>query len=256
MITPLARLALLLLIVATCGGQTWRTNLDSAQAESRASNQMLMLDFGAEWCTPCKLMEAKVYTPAFLASQAKRLVPVRVDIDRQQAIARRYNVEDIPTLIFTDSWGGELVRHSGILDAKSLAALIEALPADMTNLNLLEQQLLLHKTDGSTLAAMGRQLQNAGLYSTSNAYLLRALQHKPASREDVMNGLVVNNMQLRRTHELSAWLRRCLKEFPTSPLAAEWTAALHRLDKTRNSSRRLTSLLTAGLMLQTSWTGC
>ena len=58
--TNLVRILVLFAALPTNSGNLWRANLGAAQAESRGSDRMLMIDFGAAWCTPCKLMEARV----------------------------------------------------------------------------------------------------------------------------------------------------------------------------------------------------
>ncbi len=221
----------LLILTGTAFGQsTWETDLTQAMSKGRRDGRMLMIDFRAEWCTPCKLMEAQVYTPAFLAANAGRIVPVRIDLEKQPEVARRFHVETLPTVIFTDSWGGELIRHAGTLDGSTMALLVTALPNDLGPLNK-DQELLSHdRNDTSTLVDLAERLRADGLYSSSTTYYLQALQHGPSRREDALNGLALNSLDLRQTAGASKWLRRCLKEFPKSTRSAAWVAQLSSLN--------------------------
>jgi thioredoxin-like negative regulator of GroEL len=230
--------------IAAGSGQ-WRRNIEEASAEAQRSNKPLLLDFWADWCAPCKVMDAQVYTDAFLAAASQRFLPVRIDFDKQRAVARQYSVADLPTIVFTDSYGRELFRYSGFIGRKAMAELVEALPADITDFNRLDRILAADKDNFQALEGMGAKLRAAGLFRTSNVYYARALERRearsdPAIREAIFTATGLNSLALQQAAEASGVFEKCLKQFPGSERAAEWTLYLgqayvmgERTDKAR-----------------------
>ena len=64
--------------------------------QKKSENELLLVDFWAEWCGPCKSMH-----PIFsrMAKKYKSVRFARVNVDNAQDIAIRYGVQSIPTFI-------------------------------------------------------------------------------------------------------------------------------------------------------------
>lgn len=82
----------------------------------------LLVDFWASWCAPCRVM-APVFERA-AADLEPRIRLVKVDTDEEQALAGRYAIRGIPTLILFKG-GQEAGRVSGAMDHGSLLAWVQ-----------------------------------------------------------------------------------------------------------------------------------
>jgi len=95
---------------------------DSSFDRALASERLLLVDFYADWCGPCKAME-----PVFegLAAQyAGRVAFARLNVDENPTIAGRYGITAIPTFIIFQNArpAGQLV---GAVGEHELARLVE-----------------------------------------------------------------------------------------------------------------------------------
>jgi thioredoxin 1 len=70
------------------------------------NNDLLLVDFWAEWCIPCKSMHP-IFTR--MAKKYKRVRFARVNVDNAQDIAMKYGVQSIPTFIMFKN--GEVVNR-------------------------------------------------------------------------------------------------------------------------------------------------
>ena len=77
---------------------------DNFEEEVINSDQPVLVDFWAEWCGPCKMISPMVDA---VASEVEGVAKVgKCNLDDGQAIAAKYGIKSIPTLLFFK--GGEV----------------------------------------------------------------------------------------------------------------------------------------------------
>lgn len=102
----------------------WLRSMAQAKKEAARTKKPIMADFYAEWCPPCKEMLATTYKDRAVIEQARRFVPVLVDIDKHPKDTEAAGVEAVPTMVFYDSRGREVLRATGFHDAPALLELM------------------------------------------------------------------------------------------------------------------------------------
>ena len=90
--------------------------------EVMRSKVPVLVEFGADWCGPCKVVAPELKA---LASELEgKIRVVTVDIDRSPVIARELGVQAVPTFVVFDK-GRPVGAHSGALKKAQLRELIE-----------------------------------------------------------------------------------------------------------------------------------
>lgn len=119
--------------VPDTGGETrssgqkisWLMDLTPALAKGRESGQPIMIDFYADWCGPCKMLDAQTYSNDQVAAASTNWVMVRIDVDRNQGLAQEYRVSSIPTIVVLSPEGKEVQRRVGFIAAAPMLKMME-----------------------------------------------------------------------------------------------------------------------------------
>ena len=78
---------------------------ETFDAEMGKHDELLMVDFWAEWCAPCRAIAPALDELA--RESAGKVSLAKVNIDEHPALAARYGIRSIPTILFIKS--GEVV---------------------------------------------------------------------------------------------------------------------------------------------------
>lgn len=99
----------------------------AALAQAAREERLLFVDCQAAWCTWCRRLEQESFTDPAVAARLAELVCVSIDVEAPEnvAIARRYGVAPLPTMLFLDGEGALVDVLVGYLGPEELLAELE-----------------------------------------------------------------------------------------------------------------------------------
>ena len=86
------------------------------------SDQLVLVDFFATWCQPCKTMHPILEQVKSVLGDRIRII--KVDVDKYGVTASQYRIQSVPTLMLFRN-GEVLWRTSGVVDKAELLATLD-----------------------------------------------------------------------------------------------------------------------------------
>lgn len=94
---------------------------DNWQSEVEQSPIPVLVDFTAAWCPPCRALAPTI--DALAVDLAGRVKVVTLDVDAEPALAERYGVQAMPTLLLLDH-GRVLEQRIGAAPRATIEAFV------------------------------------------------------------------------------------------------------------------------------------
>lgn len=92
------------------------------EEEVLKSEKIVLIDFWASWCGPCKMMSPVV--DAVAEEMGEKVKVCKINIDEEQNLAVKYNVMSIPTFIVLKN-GEEIARSVGVQDKEEIVSMLK-----------------------------------------------------------------------------------------------------------------------------------
>lgn len=80
-------------------------------------NKPVLVDFYANWCGPCQMLSPVL--KQVKDNLGERITIIKIDTDKNQELASKYNVRGVPTMILFKN-GKQLWRQSGLLTKEQI----------------------------------------------------------------------------------------------------------------------------------------
>ena len=209
-------LALLVLLVsgyAFAQEIEWNKDLDASIVSAKQSGRPIVVDFWADWCEPCKVMEERLWKTPDGRSLASKFIFVRLDFDKATPAVRKYHVVSVPTVVITDPWGNQLSRVSGFSGPAPYIRSMKSIPANLKPLDAVNDVLSKDGKNVDALRSAARFYYEAGAYEVSNSFYDRASGHArtSADRAEMMVSMGWNHLKLKDYISAEAVFQECLQ---------------------------------------------
>ncbi|MCF6224050.1 MAG: thioredoxin domain-containing protein [Flavobacteriaceae bacterium] len=125
--------------------------LVQAQKVALGTNKLILVDFYADWCGPCKMMDAESWNKPDVKEISSNYIFVKIDIDKFRSIAEDYGIQGIPYIFILDPNGEVVFKNIGYLNKTDLK---EILNKYAINLKYLQTSYLINykkETIGSSI---------------------------------------------------------------------------------------------------------
>lgn len=103
----------------------------SAQSIEVGNGSPTIIDFYADWCIPCKELDAMTFTDSKVIAESKRFRRLKVDLTRTgseetQFAMQKYEIVGVPTVIFFDKDGKEVKRVTSFVNADEFLEIMKS----------------------------------------------------------------------------------------------------------------------------------
>lgn len=99
-----------------------RENKKETFGDIISGEKLVLIDFTAEWCGPCKMM--KPILAELRQRMRDKIRILKIDIDRSAAVSDAFSIQSVPTLMLIRK-GNILWRQSGVMHANQLERIID-----------------------------------------------------------------------------------------------------------------------------------
>ena len=109
------KISIILIILLSCTNLTeannWFDSFDEAQKMALSTDKLMLVDFWASWCGPCKKMDRESWSKDEVKLLMNNYVPLKIDIDIYKDLAIKYGVKGIPYIFILDGNGKVIYRQ-------------------------------------------------------------------------------------------------------------------------------------------------
>jgi len=106
-------------------GIAWLTDYEAAVEQAQAKKAPLLIDFYADWCGPCHLMDEQVFTDPRVIKALGGWVCLKLDMDKRPDVALAYQSRSIPRTIVINLAGEIVGDHIGFVPAAEYLKFLE-----------------------------------------------------------------------------------------------------------------------------------
>ncbi len=107
----------------------WQIFSETKYESSLKNGEKMLIDFYADWCIPCKELDALTFSDPSIVEKLKNFTSYKVDMtqtisEETEKIRNKFNIVGMPTVLLINSKGEEVERLTGFVDAEKFLSLL------------------------------------------------------------------------------------------------------------------------------------
>jgi thiol-disulfide isomerase/thioredoxin len=160
-------------------GIRWERRFEDALKKARAARKPVMIDFWAQWCGWCHRLDKTTYLDPAVLKLAEDFVAVKVNTEgdpRDTAVAIRYDVSSLPTIMVVSPLGRPIARVNGFVGPGQFPRVLEGARDIARRVIAWEGALEKDPKNAEALTGLGVHLFEQDSFAESLEFLRRAAE--------------------------------------------------------------------------------
>lgn len=110
----------------------WQHFTEEDYQNALANNEKMIIDFYADWCIPCKELDALTFSDPAVIDEMNDFTAFKIDMtktmsERTEKIRKKFDIVGMPTVLIINSQGEEIERLTGFVDADQFLKIISGI---------------------------------------------------------------------------------------------------------------------------------
>ncbi|MFH0991151.1 MAG: protein-disulfide reductase DsbD [bacterium] len=107
----------------------WQKFSIEAYDASLKNQERMIIDFYADWCIPCKELDAMTFSDSRVVDELKKFTAYKADMTQSESdettkLTERFKIKGVPTVLIINAKGEEVERLTGFVNAEEFLKLI------------------------------------------------------------------------------------------------------------------------------------
>ncbi len=108
----------------------WKAYNETVIPAQMSGSKGTIIDFYADWCIPCKELDAKTFTDPKVISAAKEFKTYKANMTKSlspdvESLRNKFNIVGVPTVLILNSKGNEVKRITGYVDGNEFYKILK-----------------------------------------------------------------------------------------------------------------------------------